>query len=220
MKIFLSAYRISTDRHDLQALKDPETVQAVRRQLRKALSVWMRDDGGFPVDVIPAIYIQTAFKFPFSGKPVTGDQQTAYKDASDYPGDYRYYRMFQQIVDQVVPGLLVLFPVIELLSVTDTAITTDGITPVFMPCIRAYPSEKLKILRSFRSSWKRAGILCVPDIRETVLTDAGRVPSDADSLFQQLRSIAPDAVIWEHPEKWPDSYQEKIEAFNHFLRIQ
>ena len=220
MKIFLDGTRISTDRHDLQSLKDPETIQEVTQQLKKALSAWMRAAGGFPIDVIPAIHIQTSFKFPFSGQAFAGNQRPSDNDASVSPGDYNYYRIFQQITDQVVPGLLVLFPVNEFIGPVDAGVTIHGMTPVFLPPIHAFPSEKLRILRNVRLSWKRAGILCIPDVRETVLYDAERLPSNADSLFRQLRMIAPDAVVWEHPEQWPDSAQESIKVFHHFLQTQ
>jgi hypothetical protein len=218
MKIYLTGYLNSLAGNDYQSLNDPETIHAIKIRLQKVLSGWTTEAGNFPVDLIPAIQIHASFKIPVPGTQGNQNPQPAESETGLCYLSFRDSRMLQRIVDHLVPGLLVLLSTGESNSPTDVT-GTGEMTLVFLPRIDSFPSEKLQVLHRRRASWRRAGILCVPEIRDSVLLDADCLPSGSDSLFHQLRLITPDAVMWEHSNRWPDSWQKRIEAFHHFLRI-
>jgi hypothetical protein len=219
MKIYLTGYLDSLAGNDYQSLNDPETIHAITIRLQKVLSAWTTEDGNFPVDLIPGIQINASFRIPVPDTQANQNAQPTGSETGFRHRSLRDSRILQQIVDHLVPGLLVLLSTGE--SDSPPEFTDTGVmTLVFFPCIDSFPSEKLQVLQRRRASWRRNGILCIPEIRESVLLDADRLPTGSDSLFHQLRLITPDAVVWEQSNGWPDSWQKRIEAFHHFLRIQ
>jgi hypothetical protein len=219
MKIYLTGCLDSLAGNDLQPLNDPETIHTITARLQKVFSAWSTDNGSFPVDLIPAVQIRISFQIPTHDRREDQEAQPAGSQTGHSDPILHQYRILQQIVDQLVPGLLVLSSTVEFVSPPGNP-EPDERTLIILPKIDSFPSERLQVLRKYGPAWKKTGILCVPDIRVSALLDADRLPAGSDSLFQQLRLITPDAVVWEHAKRWPDSWQKRIEAFHHYLRTQ